>query len=823
MTHIRAASSLESTPINANKKPKLTSHELSELADMLSDSDDWDGNIQPNVHSPLANRVRQVVPSSFVIPQPEGKKPGWTGEKISDSVIELLDSDSSTTSLNVVVENAPTFSNDVKVEDMLEASLRESRPHFEQSSFNYGSIPDKISIPTNKGSPLNNNISSNEVNNSALSDERSIEILQEQSKLTFGNKFTLLTQAPTFTNSDDIDERPKLPPNVKVKIPIRLSREQEHIIDLAEKGYNIFYTGSAGTGKSVLLKEMIKRLKSKYGAEEVAVTASTGLAACNIGGFTIHSFSGVGLAKGDADRLYKKVRRSRKHLKRWENISALVVDEISMIDAELLDKLDYIAQRIRKNHSPFGGIQLILCGDFFQLPPVSKDPENPTKFAFESKAWKTGIQLTIMLQRVFRQQGDTKFIEMLNKMRLGQIDEDTEREFKKLSRPLPNDEIIPAELYSTRNEVDRANSARLTRLPGKVHTFNAIDGGSLEDQELKEKLLQNFLAPKQLHLKVGAQVMMIKNIDAKLVNGSLGKVIDFIDADTYMFYNNLISNPRHPVKDLERMVHNPSYLHELKEMMTDEEEANQKRQKLVKDKFCQTEPENSMEPLGSSIFEFLDKELGSDPEVKQNLARKKALLRQLHNNSSGRRLPLVRFKTSDLATRTVLVEPEDWAIEDEHEKPIVSRIQLPLMLAWSLSIHKSQGQTLPKVKVDLRRIFEKGQAYVALSRAVSREGLQVLNFDKNRIGAHQKVIDFYMTLVSAEHALKQADIKCAETTVKPISESRFAPKTTRADRIISGNRTNRQLPLLDIKNMLLKRKDSPTNPEDTPFTQEQSL
>lgn len=105
----------------------------------------------------------------------------------------------------------------------------------------------------------------------------------------------------------------------------------------------------------------------------------------------------------------------------------------------------------------------------------------------------------------------------------------------------------------------------------------------------------------------------------------------------------------------------------------------------------------------------------------------------------------------------VLVEPEDWAIEDENEKPLVSRVQLPLMLAWSLSIHKSQGQTLPKVKVDLRRVFEKGQAYVALSRAVSREGLQVLNFDRTRIKAHQKVIDFYLTLSSAESAYKQLE------------------------------------------------------------------
>lgn len=609
-------------------------------------------------------------------------------------------------------------------------------------------------------------------------EDTSLEIIDKPQDIKYGVQFRLLTQRQAYTDMEDTVKNLNLPPNTKVKIPIRLSKEQEDVIKLAEQGHNIFYTGSAGTGKSILLREMIKILKLTYGSDRVAVTASTGLAACNIGGITVHSFAGIGLGNGDEATLYKKVRRSRKHLKRWQQISTLVIDEISMLNGGLLDKLDYIAKKIRKNQSSFGGIQLIFCGDFFQLPPVSKD-NNPCKFAFESDLWRNGIDVTIMLQKVFRQQGDSKFIDMLNKMRLGQIDEETEIEFKKLSRPLENDEIIPAELYSTRYEVERANNSRLDRLPGNLNTYYAIDGGSLEDDELKEKLLSNFLAPKQLKLKIGAQVMMVKNVDATLVNGSLGKVIDFIDPETYMFYETIVRNPDLATDVLEKFKDNPKLL---KESLEDEEDGDENcntvRHKLTKAAFCRDDENKSVAQLGDNIFDFLMDVSGDTTEMIENLQRKRALLKEVHESSTGRKkLPLVRFKTSDLATRTVLIEPEDWCIEDENEQSLVSRVQLPLMLAWSLSIHKSQGQTLPKVKVDLKKVFEKGQAYVALSRAVSREGLQVLNFDKTRILAHEKVIEFYGTLLSADDAIKQLN-ENKENLVRRQPALNFAPKFT---------------------------------------------
>ncbi|KOG97292.1 DNA helicase PIF1 [Saccharomyces eubayanus] len=744
-SHSRLSFSMSSRGFRSNnfihaqlKHPSILSKED---LDLLSDSDDWE---EPEC---IQLETKQPDKNNPII--------------INDDILAVKKPMMDKNVMNFINKDNFSSWNDIPKPSIAKPPQLAPENSFEQSS-------QKKSESKGFKNPLRPTLkkepSFEEFQNSFLSQERSLEMINEneKKKMQFGQKIAVLTQRPSFTElqNDQEDSNSNFSNNVKIKIPICLSKEQESIIKLAENGHNIFYTGSAGTGKSILLREMIKILKGLYGRENVAVTASTGLAACNIGGITIHSFAGIGLGKGDADKLYKKVRRSRKHLRRWENIGALVVDEISMLDAELLDKLDFIARKIRKNHQPFGGIQLIFCGDFFQLPPVSKDPNRPTKFAFESKAWKEGVKMTIMLQKVFRQRGDVKFIDMLNRMRLGNIDDETEREFKKLSRPLPDDEIIPAELYSTRMEVERANNSRLSKLPGRVHVFNAIDGGALEDEELKERLLQNFLAPKELHLKVGAQVMMVKNVDATLVNGSLGKVIEFMDPETYFCYDALTNDPSMPSDKLETWVENPSKIKAAmeKEQNDMEESAVASRKSSVKEGFAKSSTDERVSPLDSSVFDFMKRVKTDDEAVLVNIKRKEQLMQMIHQNSAGkRRLPLVRFKASDMSTRMVLVEPEDWAIEDENEKPLVSRVQLPLMLAWSLSIHKSQGQTLPKVKVDLRRVFEKGQAYVALSRAVSREGLQVLNFDKSRIKAHQKVVDFYLTLSSAESAYKQLE------------------------------------------------------------------
>jgi ATP-dependent DNA helicase PIF1 len=188
---------------------------------------------------------------------------------------------------------------------------------------------------------------------------------------------------------------------------ISLSNEQRHVKSLVcENSQSVFFTGPAGTGKSVLMRAIIQDLKKKFARDpdRLAVTASTGLAACNIGGMTLHSFSGIGLGKEDVQTLVKKTRRNPKAKNRWLRTKVLIIDEISMVDGDLFDKLSQIGRVIRNNGRPWGGIQLVITGDFFQLPPVPDgDKKRDVKFAFEAATWGTSIDHTIGLTEVFRQ------------------------------------------------------------------------------------------------------------------------------------------------------------------------------------------------------------------------------------------------------------------------------------------------------------------------------------------------------------------------------------------------------------------------------------
>ena len=187
-----------------------------------------------------------------------------------------------------------------------------------------------------------------------------------------------------------------------------LSEEQKKVLGLVvDSKKSVFFTGSAGTGKSVLIREIIQALKQKYKAEpdRVAVTASTGLAACNIGGVTLHSFAGIGLGKEPVEQLVKRIKKNKKTKQRWQRVKFLIIDEISMVDGELFDKLEQIARILRGKGQPFGGIQLVVTGDFFQLPPVP-DSGRAAKFAFEASTWATSIQHTIGLTHVYRQKDE---------------------------------------------------------------------------------------------------------------------------------------------------------------------------------------------------------------------------------------------------------------------------------------------------------------------------------------------------------------------------------------------------------------------------------
>lgn len=192
---------------------------------------------------------------------------------------------------------------------------------------------------------------------------------------------------------------------------ISLSKEQEVVKELVcDKNKSVFFTGPAGTGKSVLMRSIIAQLKKRYARDpdRLAVTASTGLAACNIGGMTLHSFSGIGLGKEDVATLVKKIRRNPKAKNRWLRTKVLVIDEISMVDGDLFDKLSQIGRTLRNNGRAWGGIQLVITGDFFQLPPVPDHNTRDAKFAFEAATWNTSIDHTIGLTEVFRQKDPGK-------------------------------------------------------------------------------------------------------------------------------------------------------------------------------------------------------------------------------------------------------------------------------------------------------------------------------------------------------------------------------------------------------------------------------
>ena len=231
-------------------------------------------------------------------------------------------------------------------------------------------------------------------------------------------------------------------------------------------------------------------------------------------------------------------------------------------------------------------------------------------------------------------------------------------------------------------------------------TFNAIDGGTVTDPQHRERLLSNCMAPPAIHLKKGAQVMLIKNMEDTLVNGSIGRVVAFMD------------------------------------------EANFDMYRENEDAFATTS--------------------SGDPEEDDSAARARKKLKGLVHDKgvvASRKWPLVCFVQPDGTERHLLCQPEAWKIELPNGEVQAQRQQIPLILAWALSIHKAQGQTLQRVKVDLGRVFEKGQAYVALSRATSQAGLQVTRFEPRKVMVHPKVVAFYNNLVSINQVIKPKKTK----------------------------------------------------------------
>lgn len=397
--------------------------------------------------------------------------------------------------------------------------------------------------------------------------------------------------------------------------------KQETALKLLKAGENVFLTGSAGAGKTYTLNQYIHYLKARK--VPVAITASTGIAATHMNGMTIHTWAGIGIKDSLSDDDLKRMKE-RKYLKEHlENAQVLIIDEISMLHAKQLNLVNQVLKYFKESDEAFGGIQVIVAGDFFQLPPVGrKDENNRDKFCFMSDAWVEAKFRVCYLTEQHRQD-DEILNQILNAIRAQSI-QDNHISALHQSRQHDIGETF-TRLYTHNMDVDNINYQHLNEIDNESHQFNAVLDGN---EKLIETLKSSVRAPEELTLKKHAKVMFVKNnFDMGYINGSLGEVIGFEEDD------------------------------------------------------------------------------------KQGI------------------LPKVKLTDGT----TFLVEPETWSIENEAGKVIASYQQIPLRLAWAITIHKSQGMTLEAAEINLSHTFEKGQGYVALSRLKSLTGLKLLGFNEQAL------------------------------------------------------------------------------------------
>lgn len=397
--------------------------------------------------------------------------------------------------------------------------------------------------------------------------------------------------------------------------------KQALALEIMLSGENVFLTGAAGSGKTFTLNQFIKLAKNS--GKKVSVTATTGLAATHLGGNTIHAWSGIGIYDYLSRKFFEKFPKTRAEI--IKNTDILVIDEISMLHDFRLDMVEEICRTICQNDKPFGGIQVILCGDFFQLPPINRAGGRIGGFAIHSNAWKLAEFTVCYLEENHRQKND-ELSEILNALRaddlrrkhaqslLDRIDIEPNFESDDFSKNL-------TELHTTNIDVDKINEQKLAELEGEEFHFAQTTTGA---KNYIETLQKSVLAPELLRLKKGALVMAVKNAQSRqYVNGSIGEVIDF-------------------------------------ERLTD--------------------------------------------------------------------YPIVQFRNGKIITMV----PETWEMRDG-EKKRASIMQIPLRLAYAITVHKSQGMTLDAARIDLRKAFSEGMGYVALSRVRSLDRLYLLGINRTAL------------------------------------------------------------------------------------------
>lgn len=508
----------------------------------------------------------------------------------------------------------------------------------------------------------------------AESAETTAEAPKEKAETVSTTTVTILGEDSLDALDQEFIDAVDMAEKARIANPVRpLDPKQRQILDAIAQGNSVFLSGPAGTGKSYLLKIIKDEYVKKYGFAAVYVTASTGTAACLLGGVTINSYAGVGFATETIPVLIGKVRNNDDAKFRIERARMLIIDEISMISAELFNKLNEVFKCIRNTRSPFGGVQLVICGDFFQLPPVtegnsddgddrisivntfgdddSDSDDEAEEFCFQSLSWKAifpGHNNCYLLTKIFRQD-DQSLAKILNNIRYGHIDTlQYAALLKCVNRKFDDPKVIPTHLYPHRKTVDNYNTAKMAEIKNPIHSFRAID--TLENCKYQSLLNSNCMAPVVLNLKVGARVMFIRNrFDLGLNNGSQGIVIKFEEIE-----------------------------------------------------------ERSSVPDGTPVVKSVE-------------------------------CPVVKFDNGI----EMIVRKDAWKVFSG-EKLVAKREQFPLILAWAITIHKSQGMTLDYLEVDIKDVFADGQSYVALSRVKNLKGLRLTSyFPLSAISASGKVFRYY--------------------------------------------------------------------------------
>ena len=403
--------------------------------------------------------------------------------------------------------------------------------------------------------------------------------------------------------------------------------QQSEAFNLLRMGKNIFLTGAAGSGKTYLLNQYITYLKEHHVG--VAVTASTGIAATHLQGTTIHSWSGIGMKDAITEKDLEHLFTTKRIKQNYKKVKVLIIDEISMLHKQHLEMIDVIARYMRGNDDSFGGIQLVLCGDFFQLPPVTSGfSEDEKYFAFEAQAWKNGAFHVCYLEEQHRQ-GNDPLLKVLNEIRSGTAGEQTKVPLRTRYKKEPDGTTKATKLYSRNINVDLINEQELDKIQSQEKTYKMTSEGF---SALVAGLKKSCLAPEQLKLKIDAEVMFIKNdVTGRFVNGTRSVVIGF--------------------------------------------------------------------------------------------------------DKSPAAWPIVKTYTD----RIIVVKPEEWNYEDNGIIRATIK-QIPLRLAWAITIHKSQGMTLDAAEIDLGDAFEPGMGYVALSRVRSLGGLKLMNLNEMALTVHSKVL-----------------------------------------------------------------------------------